>query len=58
VFVPSKPIQSSLMFVGKARSLPSSGTVVANVITLFTAVSYDFHNKLERLSLTSLYRLV
>jgi hypothetical protein len=30
----------------------------ANVIKLFTAVSYDFYNKLERLSLVSLSRLV
>ncbi len=29
----------------------------ANVINNFTAVSYDFHNKLERLSLASLSRL-
>jgi hypothetical protein len=30
----------------------------ANVINLFTAVSYDFYNKLERLSLGSLSRLM
>ncbi len=31
---------------------------VANVIKLFTVVSYDFRNKLERLSLASLSSLV
>jgi hypothetical protein len=31
---------------------------VANAIKLFTAVNYDFHNKLERWLLASLYSLV
>ncbi len=33
-------------------------TPVADVIKLFTAISYDFHNKLDRLFLASLSSLV
>ncbi len=35
-----------------------SWTPVANVIKLFSAIIYDFRNKLERLSLASLSSLV
>jgi hypothetical protein len=35
-----------------------SWTPVANVIKLFSAIIYDFRNKLERLSLASLFSLV
>ncbi len=37
---------------------PERGRSVAKVVKLFTAVSYDFQDKLERLSLASLNRLM
>jgi hypothetical protein len=45
VFVPPKPFQPSLMFVGKARSLLYSGAPVSG----FAQVGYSLNRKKSRL---------
>ncbi len=48
-----KKLFTSVMFVGKARSLPKGGKPGAYVIKLITAVIYGFRFKLECLSLNT-----
>ncbi len=52
--VPGKPLQPSLMLVGKPGGyLSEAAIIVANVIKLLTAIIYEFRNKLECLSLAT-----
>jgi hypothetical protein len=44
VFVPGKPFQSSLLFVGKARSLPYNGAPEM----FFNRVGFSFANKISQ----------
>ncbi len=58
LFVPGKPFQHSLMFLGKARSLPTSGASERCFIHLGYSFTSKHKTKLERLAMDKHSNLV
>ncbi len=50
MFVPGKPFQPSLVFVGKARSLPKSGALERSFTRVGSGLTHKIQDRLERLA--------